>query len=444
MKQQCLCRRLGLTLGLLAAAFILPSFARAAGPKDTTDPGFYIALARQAERDAKWDKACEFYAEALSLNKNQPAVKKSFLHCLRNFHRVFRHSDSSFRQQLLNPQFHVREALEFYNDILCKVQNTYFDEQRTELTNLFREGLKELLMALDDREFQATYIGKKGVSDADIQAFRAAVAMKWENTTVASRKEAEENVRAIIKAGADLRLNGKAVVVEFACGACNALDEYSFYLTQGALAAGDREEKTVPVVELYEGSIGYVRLNGFGDTTVGEIEAAYEHLRSSGMKVMVLDLRYNLGGDLDVAADVARRFLPAPALIGSVSGKNPKSYRSFSMTALDMPIYLLVDGNTASAAELLASAFKTHDRAKLVGENTFGKNQVQKMVPIYLNREAFGAVRLTWGQFYGPDKQDLSKTGGVSPTFRVSGGAIMADRQLDEALERARAHLMMR
>lgn len=428
----------------------VPAFAFAA-PRDTTDPGFFVGLARQAERDAKWDKACEFYAEALSFDKNQPEVKKRFLFCLRNYHRVLRHRDSDFRNQLLSTQFKVNEAQEFYNDVLCKVQNTYYDDQRadaTTLTNLFRAGLDELLMALEDKEFQAAYIGRRGVTDADIQAFIGHVRKTWGQTSFDERQQgqreaAAQHVRNIVGEGySRLRLNGKAVFLEFACGACNALDEYSFYVTRGTLTGGITEEKSVAAVELYEGAIGYVRLNGFTDSTVQELESAYEQLRASGMKVLILDLRYNLGGDLDVAAEVARRFLPAPATIGSVAGKASKNYRSFSTNPLDLPMYLLIDGNTASAAELLAAALKGHDRAKLIGENTYGKNQVQKMIPVTLNRESFGAIRLTWGRFYGPDKQDISKSG-VAPTFRVSGGAVMTDRQLDEALDKARSTMVM-
>jgi len=429
---------MGLTVFTTALFLPLPA-AAAPLTAETSLPKLQLGQARQAESQGDWATACELYAQYLSFDRTNPDIKARFLFCLRNYHRILRHSDESFKRQLHGKEFALRDALRFYEDILCKVQNTYYDETRTDMSRLFHEGLEELLMALDDKEFQKEYISRAGITDADIQEFRTVLRNRFGAVKVASRGGAVEQLREIIKAN-KLQLNGKAIVMEFVCGACNALDEYSFYLTEGTLALAARDDKTVVDVRL-DGPVGYIRLDGFAETTLQDVEAAYEHLRSSGMKVLVLDLRANLGGDLDVAAEVARRFMPAPTYIGSVAGKNPKKYRSYSMSAFDTPMFVMIDGNTASAAEFLAVALKANDRAKLIGQNSFGKNLVQRSETFRM--APYGAIRLTWGQFYGPEKEDISK-GGVAPHIRVSGGALMADRQLEDAFEKARALVAMR
>jgi carboxyl-terminal processing protease len=158
------------------------------------------------------------------------------------------------------------------------------------------------------------------------------------------------------------------------------------------------------------------------------------------MKALVLDLRGNLGGDLDVAAEVAKRFMGAPTFIGSVSGKNNKKYRSYGMSTMDAPMVVLIDANTASAAEFLAVSLKANDRAKLIGQNTYGKNLVQRPEAVSLRMAPCGALRLTWAQFYGPGREDVSK-GGVMPDIRSS---MTPERQKEEAFEKAQALLMMR
>ena len=204
-----------------------------------------------------------------------------------------------------------------------------------------------------------------------------------------------------------------------ACGACNALDEYSFYLTQGYLGMGMAEERSVVEAKMRETGIGYVRLDRFVEgSTVAELDAAISQLVGLGMKALVLDLRFNDGGSLREAVFVAARFIPSPKLIAATSGKVNDEYRSqATMGVLTMPLVVLVDGSTASAAELLAAALKAHKRAELIGQPTFGKGLIQKT--ILLTQAPYGAIRITWAHFYVPHPldpsklQDLGKVGGV-------------------------------
>ena len=113
------------------------------------------------------------------------------------------------------------------------------------------------------------------------------------------------------------------------------------------------------------------------------------------------------------------------------------------MSVENVPLFVVVDGSTASAAELLAGALKAHKRADLVGQTTFGKNLIQKMVPV--SQVPYGAIRLTWAKFYLHETHDLSQKGGITPTIAVEGRTSMGDpdQQLEVAMQRAR-NLTMR
>jgi carboxyl-terminal processing protease len=155
------------------------------------------------------------------------------------------------------------------------------------------------------------------------------------------------------------------------------------------------------------------------------------------LEVLLLDLRGNSGGSLEAAVQVVERFIPAPQAIGSTSGKDNRIYQSLSMNVVDVPMFVLVDGNTASAAELVAGALKSRKGTELVGQNTFGKNLVQKLLPVSV--APYGAVRLTWSKFHLPKPDDWRKQGGIAPTIPTPAG--------DEetvALQRARSLTMMR
>jgi len=114
--------QIGMPLALLTMVLIfLPAHA---APTETDLPKLQLVQARQAESQGAWAKACELYAEYLSYDRN-PEVKARFLLCLRNYHRVLRHSDESYRRQLNGKEFPLRDAFKIYEDILCKIQNVY-------------------------------------------------------------------------------------------------------------------------------------------------------------------------------------------------------------------------------------------------------------------------------------------------------------------------------
>jgi hypothetical protein len=438
--------RLGCRIALVALSFVVAPSAWA-GPTNSDKPSDLVfwhsqlELIKQEESRGNWSKAYEFYAYLLSIDRNQPEIKQRFLHSLRNLHRRYRHSDLAFRQGLLNPQFRLTESLDFYRDMVRRVQELYQDDDKVRTGRLFRESVEELVLAFDDPEFRKVYL--KDVSPISVLEFRNYLRSTYGVLRVTGLAEAAEHVRAIAKeASKRLGMPGQLVVVEMACGVCNCLDEHSFYLTPSELISGhlDRTVEFSPV----ENGVGIIRVFGFQEaSTIQELDVALDQFRMAGMKVLILDLRSNAGGSLDVAVQVAERFLNAPAPIATTSGKISKTFQSFSMQSVDAPLIVLVDGNTASAAELLAGALKAHGRAELVGQTTYGKSEVQKLVRF--DQGPQGALRITWAKFHIHKTHDLAKDGGITPDLAVSPATAMGapDTQLDAARSRARS-LMMR
>jgi carboxyl-terminal processing protease len=147
---------------------------------------------------------------------------------------------------------------------------------------------------------------------------------------------------------------------------------------------------------------GVVRIGNFNTTTADELDAAVESLRGQGMKQLILDLRGNPGGLLDQAVRVSERFLPEGKLVVYTRGRIPGSNQNFvargRATYDDLPLVVLVDHASASASEIVSGAVQDHDRGLVVGQTTFGKGLVQRVIPL---RDG-GALAVTTAKYYTP------------------------------------------
>jgi len=148
--------------------------------------------------------------------------------------------------------------------------------------------------------------------------------------------------------------------------------------------------------------VGYIDMTRrFNTTTADELQAALNYLHKQGMTSLVLDLRNNPGGFLDQAIRVSELFLKQGQLILSQRGRSgygEKNYRSTNAHPDDTPLVILVNGNTASASEIVSGAMQDHDRALIVGENTFGKGLVQGIFQM----EYGTGLTLTTAKYYTP------------------------------------------
>lgn len=154
--------------------------------------------------------------------------------------------------------------------------------------------------------------------------------------------------------------------------------------------------------------VGYIALvGGFNDTTGDELQQSLAQLNSQGMQSLILDLRGNHGGLLDQAVEVSRTFLPSNEKIVSVRGRKfpPQEWTSGNSSPTQIPLVVLTNGETASAAEIVGGAIQDHDRGLVVGDTTFGKGLVQG---IY--RLPFGTgLLLTTAKYYTPTGRSIQR-----------------------------------
>jgi carboxyl-terminal processing protease len=165
--------------------------------------------------------------------------------------------------------------------------------------------------------------------------------------------------------------------------------------------------------ELPEPGYGYVRIAQFSETTGEELTAALKALRAKNgapLKGLVLDLRNNPGGVLEAAVAVSDAFLESGVIV-SAKGRTAESKFEMSATPGDelngAPLVVLVNGGSASAAEIVAGALKDHHRATLMGRTTFGKGSVQTVMPLGRDR----AIKLTTSLYYTPSGISINHRG---------------------------------
>ena len=167
--------------------------------------------------------------------------------------------------------------------------------------------------------------------------------------------------------------------------------------------------RSVPPGTLFDGGVGYISLNPVSETSADELQQEIAAMKSKGMKSLVLDLRYNPGGLLDQGVKVSDLFLDAKQEIvatrGRARGSTKEFYDEARQTWPELPIVVLVNDGTASAAEIIAGALQDHDRAVVVGTPTFGKGLVQTLFPLGDGV----ALKLTTARWYTPSGRTIQR-----------------------------------
>ena len=162
--------------------------------------------------------------------------------------------------------------------------------------------------------------------------------------------------------------------------------------------------QSVRVSYMVSPDTGVIRIGNFNTTTAEELDAAAANLLAQGMERLILDLRSNPGGLLEQAVEVSERFIEPGKLIVYTQGRIPGSNQRFvarrSRTQVDVPLIVLVDHSSASASEIVSGAIQDHDRGLVVGETTFGKGLVQRVIPIRAGDG--GALAVTTAKYYTP------------------------------------------
>jgi carboxyl-terminal processing protease len=337
-------------------------------------------------------------------------------------------------------------------DVLEKVRQEYVDGDKLTYQDLIHGALKGMLNSLDphsefmDRE---KYDELKKDTEGQFGGLGIMVQMKDNGLTkekvltVIMPMEDSPGLRAgILPLDQIIKIEGKSTShydsVEDAVKELRGEPGTSIHLTIRRPSTGQAKEyvleraiikvdtvKDIDDKELFpvdSDGIGYVLLKQFGEKTSDDMDKALKKLTDQGMKAMILDLRDNPGGLLEQAGQVCEKFLPRGQLIVSTEGRGPTPRSEYRANGhgkrIDLPMVVLVNGNSASASEIVAGCLQdlqpiTH--AIIVGEQTFGKGSVQSILPL-----ADGsALRLTTAKYYTPSHKVIHQHG-ITPDIVVT------------------------
>jgi len=211
--------------------------------------------------------------------------------------------------------------------------------------------------------------------------------------------------------------------------------EYEFTITREIINVPSVEDRMLDD----NPAIGYIKLNQFHAQSAQEMADALNRLlKDYRMEGLVLDLRGNGGGDFEASIAIASLFLDGQEVVKVVDAQNNETVHRASGEGLDLPLVVLVNGDSASASEILAGALQDNQRAVLVGEKTYGKGLVQTIYPL---RDG-GALKLTTQKYFTPKGTDINEIG-IVPDYIVEQKAdAQTDLQLEKAIELVKKELL--
>ena len=323
------------------------------------------------------------------------------------------------------------------------IRQDYVDEGKVSYEDLSHAALRGMLSSLDPHSQFMEPRDFKGMQDDTNSRFGGlgvVVAQRDGNIVIVNPMEDTPGHRAgllpndqIIKIDGQptekLDLNdaikmlrgepGQKVVLTILRPATKDLKDYAL-VRENIKVASVKEAKLLAEDLTGDFKIGYARITQFNVPTAEELGRKLDDLEAKGMQAMILDLRYNPGGLLNSAVDVAGQFLPPKTVVASTEGRVPSQSRTYrtSDTVKPRPRYplaILINTGSASGSEIVAGALKDLNRAILVGETTFGKGSVQSVIQL----QDGSAMRLTTAKYYTPSKQVIHEHG-VAPTIRAT------------------------
>ncbi|MDQ3818063.1 MAG: S41 family peptidase [Acidobacteriota bacterium] len=339
-----------------------------------------------------------------------------------------------------------------FSEALSVIQENYIDGNKLDYNNVFKSSIIGMLRTLDPH---SNYYDKAEFDElkTDQRSEYFGIGASIQNQTIGDKTDTyimatfqnSPAARAGLRYGdkilavdgedmsgkfsSDVRdkIRGpRGSIVKITVQRASTLKNETVEITRDAVP-----QPSIPDAYMIRPGVGYIGMTqGFNYTTADELQAALDDLHSQGMQSLVLDLRNNPGGFLDQAIRVSEKFLQRGQVILTQRGRNglgDKSYESNNRYPDQTPIVILVNGNTASASEIVAGAMQDHDRALIVGETSFGKGLVQGIFPM----EYGTGLTLTTAKYYTPSGRLIQRdySNGGFYDYYTKGGTLTLDRK---------------
>lgn len=326
--------------------------------------------------------------------------------------------------------------LELFADVLSRVRNEYVEDVND--ADLIDEALNGMLQSLDPhssymspdsfRDMQSSSRGEYGGLGME-------VTMENDLVKVITPMDDTPADRAGIKAGDFLTaIDGESILGLSLSEAVEQMrGEAGEPIVVTVVREGEDEPLEISMIReiitqkivrhRVEDGMGYIRISGFNETTGDMLNDSIKDLKKEmGGKIpgLVVDLRNNPGGLLEQSINVSSVFLDGGEVV-STRSRDPKDTQRYNAKRgellADVPVVILINGASASAAEIVAGALQDRQRALIMGMTSFGKGSVQSVIPLNGGRD--GALRLTTARYYTPAGRSIQGTG-VDPDMYVS------------------------
>jgi carboxyl-terminal processing protease len=336
----------------------------------------------------------------------------------------------------LFPSRDLDRSTSYFRDVMRTVSENYVDPNGSSydtLTKLSLHGMvdsldphSEYLESKDNQELEEDLDGEYGGIGVEVEMHKGAF-------SVISPIPGSPGDRAGIRLGDEiLSIDGKAV--DHGVPMDDIVDELRgkphTHVRVGLLRPSDGRRLDLDLVRevikvesirgtrVIDGATGYIQIVDFSDHTGEQFDDALNDLLKKGIDSLVIDLRNNPGGLLDAAVEVAEPFFKKGELIAYTEGRNPSDKETYLSETegepLHLPVAVLINGDTASAAEIVTGALKDAGRAVVVGERSYGKGSVQTIFKLK-NGEG---LRLTTAHYFTPSGVKINAQG-VSPQVEV-------------------------